>query len=102
MVNARLVLELVERAGAAPRGSTITVALGEDGADTVAAWCTRNGHQLVEVRDRTAIIRCGPLEDRLAAIPAEHQPGTRVWLYTNFDCNLACDYWCVRSLGRAP
>jgi sulfatase maturation enzyme AslB (radical SAM superfamily) len=25
-----------------------------------------------------------------------------VWLYTNFDCNLACDYCCVRSSPRAP
>lgn len=101
MVNARLVLDLVERATAAPRGSTITVALGEDGADTVAAWCARNGHQLVEVSDRAATIRCGPVEDRLTAIPAEHLPGTRVWLYTNFDCNLACDYCCARSSPRA-
>jgi hypothetical protein len=27
--------------------------------------------------------------------------GTRLWLYTNFDCNLACDYCCVRSSPRA-
>ena len=23
--------------------------------------------------------------------------GSRLWLYTNFDCNLRCDYCCVRS-----
>jgi MoaA/NifB/PqqE/SkfB family radical SAM enzyme len=28
--------------------------------------------------------------------------GTRVWLYSNFDCNLQCDYCCVRSSPRAP
>jgi len=28
-------------------------------------------------------------------------PGTRLWMYTNFDCNLACDYCCVRSSPRA-
>ena len=27
--------------------------------------------------------------------------GARLWLYTNFDCNLACDYCCVRSSPRA-
>jgi pyruvate-formate lyase-activating enzyme len=27
--------------------------------------------------------------------------GSRLWLYTNFDCNLACDYCCVRSSPRA-
>lgn len=28
--------------------------------------------------------------------------GQRLWLYTNFDCNLACDYCCVRSSPKAP
>jgi molybdenum cofactor biosynthesis enzyme MoaA len=28
--------------------------------------------------------------------------GSRVWLYTNFDCNLRCDYCCVRSSPKAP
>jgi len=27
--------------------------------------------------------------------------GSRLWLYSNFDCNLACDYCCVRSSPRA-
>ena len=27
----------------------------------------------------------------------DQMPGTRLWMYTNFDCNLACDYCCVRS-----
>jgi sulfatase maturation enzyme AslB (radical SAM superfamily) len=28
--------------------------------------------------------------------------GSRLWLYTNFDCNLRCDYCCVRSSPQAP
>ena len=28
--------------------------------------------------------------------------GGRLWLYTNFDCNLRCDYCCVRSSPTAP
>src|SRR6185436_8968455 len=28
--------------------------------------------------------------------------GSRLWLYTNFDCNLTCDYCCVRSSPSAP
>jgi molybdenum cofactor biosynthesis enzyme MoaA len=37
-------------------------------------------------------------------VPAEdNRPvGSRVWLYTNFDCNLRCDYCCVRSSPSAP
>jgi hypothetical protein len=26
--------------------------------------------------------------------------GSRLWLYTNFDCNLACDYCCAESAPR--
>ena len=29
-------------------------------------------------------------------------PGARLWLYTNFHCNLACDYCCVASSPQAP
>jgi MoaA/NifB/PqqE/SkfB family radical SAM enzyme len=33
----------------------------------------------------------------------ENRPvGSRLWLYTNFDCNLRCDYCCVRSSPTAP
>jgi pyruvate-formate lyase-activating enzyme/TusA-related sulfurtransferase len=28
--------------------------------------------------------------------------GERLWLYTNFDCNLRCDYCCVRSSPTSP
>jgi pyruvate-formate lyase-activating enzyme len=102
VVNPRLVLDLVERTRGAPRGATITVTLdGIAAADALADWCARNGHHLVEVGDRAATIRCGPVEDPLAGVPPEHRPGTRLWLYTNFDCNLACDYCCARSSPKA-
>jgi uncharacterized Fe-S cluster-containing radical SAM superfamily protein len=36
------------------------------------------------------------------APPAGAAPlGARLWLYTNFDCNLACDYCCSQSSPRA-
>ena len=37
-------------------------------------------------------------------MPAEdaRPVGSRLWLYTNFDCNLRCDYCCVRSSPQAP
>src|SRR4029077_1799503 len=28
--------------------------------------------------------------------------GSRLWLYPNFDCNLSCDYCCLRSSPKAP
>jgi uncharacterized Fe-S cluster-containing radical SAM superfamily protein len=37
------------------------------------------------------------------AVLADLPPlGSRLWLYSNFDCNLACDYCCARSSPRAP
>jgi MoaA/NifB/PqqE/SkfB family radical SAM enzyme len=38
------------------------------------------------------------------AVKAENDRpiGSRLWLYTNFDCNLRCDYCCVRSSPSAP
>jgi uncharacterized Fe-S cluster-containing radical SAM superfamily protein len=34
--------------------------------------------------------------------PGSAPLGSRLWLYTNFDCNLACDYCCSRSSPHAP
>lgn len=66
-------------------------------------WCRFTGNSLVEAtveqgRSRW-VFRCGT-----AAVPAEeNRPvGSRLWLYTNFDCNLHCDYCCVRSSPTAP
>src|SRR5256884_938274 len=41
---------------------------------------------------------------RHGTVPLEsNRPvGSRLWLYTNFDCNLSCDYCCVRSSPSAP
>ena len=47
----------------------------------------------------------GPPRDEevrpLAVLDAAPPLGSRLWLYTNFDCNLACDYCCARSSPRA-
>src|SRR5215472_17857893 len=64
-------------------------------------WCRFTGNALVEStaeNDRTRwVIRCG-------TVPVEgNRPvGSRLWLYTNFDCNLRCDYCCVCSSPTAP
>jgi molybdenum cofactor biosynthesis enzyme MoaA len=44
------------------------------------------------------VIRCGAAP----AAGADRPVGSRLWLYTNFDCNLHCDYCCVRSSPKAP
>jgi uncharacterized Fe-S cluster-containing radical SAM superfamily protein len=37
----------------------------------------------------------------LAVLDVPAPLGSRLWLYSNFDCNLACDYCCARSSPRA-
>jgi len=66
-------------------------------------WCRFTGNSLlgsVVENGRTRwVFRCG-----IAALPDEpdRPVGSRLWLYTNFDCNLRCDYCCVRSSPTAP
>ena len=69
----------------------------------VETWCRFTGNPLLETtveNGRTHwLFRCGQVKT-----PAEdYRPiGSRLWLYTNFHCNLACDYCCVRSSPTAP
>jgi hypothetical protein len=106
MVTHRWVLDLVERVGAVARGATVSVPLGvgDPGqlAETVAAWCDRTGNELVGVRGNVATVRRGRSPDPLAELDPGQLPGTRLWIYTNFDCNLACDYCCARSSPHTP
>ncbi len=101
LVQPGLVLNLVEQVGATARHGVVNVPLGngeqEQSARTVAAWCERTGNELVEVSDGVAKIRRGKSVDPFAGLSPDQIPGTRLWLYTNFDCNLACDYCCARS-----
>jgi hypothetical protein len=65
-------------------------------------WCRFTGNPLIEATVENGrarwVFRCGAL-----AAPAEDDRpvGSRLWLYTNFDCNLRCDYCCVRSSPTA-
>jgi pyruvate-formate lyase-activating enzyme len=66
-------------------------------------WSRFTGNPLLEATGEKGrmrwVFRCGTV-----AMPAEdNRPvGSRLWLYTNFDCNLGCDYCCVRSAPTAP
>jgi pyruvate-formate lyase-activating enzyme len=106
MVTPGLILDLVERTNALPRGATVAVPLGEidqeQANELVAAWCTRSGNHLVKITEGIATVRRGPNPDPFAELPADQIPGTRLWIYTNFDCNLACDYCCARSSPQSP
>ena len=65
-------------------------------------WCrfTRNSlvESTVEAGRSRYVIRCG---EAMPEPDAARVVGSRLWLYTNFDCNLRCSYCCVRSSPRA-
>jgi pyruvate-formate lyase-activating enzyme len=67
------------------------------------AWCrfTRNSLVDMDVEEgRTRwVLRHGEVPENLGD---DRPVGSRLWLYTNFDCNLNCDYCCVRSSPKAP
>ena len=68
--------------------------LGKD----VEAWCRFTHNTLVDTNVESGrtrwVIRCG---EAPANTDAERPIGSRLWLYTNFDCNLHCDY-CLRAV----
>jgi uncharacterized radical SAM superfamily Fe-S cluster-containing enzyme len=66
-------------------------------------WCRFTGNPLAEATVEKGrarwVFRCGAV----AAPSEDNRPvGSRLWLYTNFNCNLRCDYCCVRSSPTAP
>lgn len=105
MVTSSVVLDLVESMIQLPLGQTVAVRLSEPDLqgdhNLVAEWCQRSGNELVEIAPGVATVRRGPRPDPFTGLAPDQVPGTRLWMYTNFDCNLACDYCCVRSSPRA-
>jgi pyruvate-formate lyase-activating enzyme len=70
--------------------------------ELVRRWCEKTGNTVVStlmVEQDTGHVTVGRGRPRNPAtmIPADRMPGARLWLYTNFHCNLACDYCCVAS-----
>ena len=65
-------------------------------------WCRFTGNALLEATVENGrarwVFRYGA-----APVLEDIRPvGSRLWLYTNFHCNLSCDYCCVRSSPAAP
>jgi pyruvate-formate lyase-activating enzyme len=99
-----LLPELIAVLGRNRPGDLVAV-VGDDErvGPELETWCRFTGNTLVEATVAQGrmrwVFRCGS-----AAVPAEpNRPvGSRLWLYTNFDCNLRCDYCCVRSSPTTP
>jgi pyruvate-formate lyase-activating enzyme/TusA-related sulfurtransferase len=99
-----LLPELIDALRRCRPGDLLAVSSGEPaiGAD-LEAWCRFTRNSLIDTtteNNRTRwLIRCG---EAPANADADRPVGSRLWLYTNFHCNLRCDYCCVRSSPKAP
>ena len=99
-----LALDLVDALRRSRHGDLIAVVGVEAlvGAD-LERWAQLTGHAIVGSTPegpagRRWVIRSGSARD-----PEPERPiGSRLWLYTNFNCNLHCNYCCVRSSPQAP
>ena len=99
-----LLPELISALRRSDPGDLLAVVSSEEtvGAD-LEVWCRFTRNTLVDTTvglGRTRwVIRCG---EAPANADAARPVGSRLWLYTNFDCNLHCDYCCVRSSPKVP
>ncbi len=79
-------------------------------ADDLPVWADLVGHQVhaqvatttggpwwFAVRKVSAAVR----SDTVFSLGERTPIGQRLWVYTNFDCNLACDYCCAESSPKA-
>jgi len=91
------------------RPGDLVVVVGDEESvgPELETWCRFTGNALLEAtveNGRTRrVFRYGAVAVP-AGVPAEDDRpvGSRLWLYTNFDCNLHCDYCCVRSSPTVP
>ena len=99
-----LLVELIAALRRTRPGGLVAVVSSEPSIGPgLEAWCRFTRNSLVDVsveKERHRwVVRCG---EAPASAGADRPVGSRLWLYTNFDCNLRCDYCCVRSSPKAP
>ncbi|MBA3949814.1 MAG: radical SAM protein [Acidobacteria bacterium] len=112
-----LLVDIVRALGQIADGELLAVVGPHGLEDDLRTWSALTGHAIVgrePFDDRGPVgrsmgqggtrrltrwtIRRGPARGQ----GNESRPlGSRLWLYTNFDCNLHCDYCCVRSSPSA-
>src|SRR5258708_7309118 len=99
-----LLPELIAALRRSRPGDLVAVISGEASVGIeLEAWCRFTRNTLVDTTveaGRTRwVVRYG---EAPANTDIARPVGSRLWLYTNFDCNLRCDYCCVRSSPEAP
>lgn len=99
-----LLLDLVAALRRTEPGDLIGLTSSDSGgveAD-LAAWSRLTGHAIVATSSDEGHTRWVLRHGAVAPAEPERPLGERLWLYVNFDCNLKCDYCCVRSSPTAP
>jgi pyruvate-formate lyase-activating enzyme/TusA-related sulfurtransferase len=99
-----LLVELIAALRRTRPGDLVAVISSEPSVGPgLEAWCRFTRNSLVDVTVEEGrhrwVVRCG---EAPASADADRPVGSRLWLYTNFDCNLRCDYCCVRSSPKTP
>jgi pyruvate-formate lyase-activating enzyme/TusA-related sulfurtransferase len=86
------------------KGDLVAVTSGDPGiGPELETWCRFTRNTLVDTRNEEGLTRWVLRYGEAPENVGEDRPlGSRLWLYTNFDCNLSCDYCCVRSSPKAP
>lgn len=97
-----VILDLVGGLAALAEGDTLTLPVRDDELAVVNLWCDRTGNSVASHGGGLVVVRRGRAPDPLRDVAPDRRPGVRLWMYTNFDCNLACDYCCVRSSPSTP
>jgi pyruvate-formate lyase-activating enzyme len=97
-----LTLRLVETVTPLALGTPVLVeASSSDEVDVIRRWCEGTGNSVIAVHPDQVEVMRGRIADPVEALAPDRRPGYRLWVYTNFNCNLACDYCCVGSSPRA-
>jgi pyruvate-formate lyase-activating enzyme len=97
-----VILDLIEGLALLAEGDTFTLPVRDEDLAVVTVWCERTGNSVASHGDGRVVVRRGRAPDPLRDVAPDRRPGVRLWMYTNFDCNLACDYCCVRSSPSVP
>lgn len=97
-----VILALLRAVQPLAEGATARVGIASAGDRAMAAaWCESTGNTLIDAGPDFVEVRRGRPRPTADLLPPGRGLDTRLWMYTNFDCNLSCDYCCVRSSPTA-
>lgn len=98
-----VILELMRTVEKLAEGGTTEIGIrSAEDLTLVQQWCKKTGNTVVSTvivngDEGSATVSRGHPRSPESMLTADRLPGARLWLYTNFNCNLACDYCCVGS-----